>query len=178
MEENKPVEQAPNQDAVAKGADVQPPATTEKTYTAQELAAAKKEWEKESKALAAQEAKQAAELAKLSDLEREKTLREAAETKLKEAADKLRANELKEITVTKLNEAKLPPAAAEFVQGDSEAVIAAKVTAFAKLLETCVQAGVDARFKQHGYEVSGSTIAPAKASGSLADAIAAELAKQ
>jgi membrane protein involved in colicin uptake len=128
-----------------------PPAQeSPKSFTAEQVEEMKKQWQKDADEKAKQEAKKAEELAKLSETEKEKKLREDSEAKLAELQAKVADGELTEYTRKQLTDAKLPADALPFVKGTDEKTTVERVKAFGTMYTAAVQAGVEERFKAAG----------------------------
>ena len=84
---------------------------------------------------------------------------------------------LSELAVKKLGEAGLSAECLPFIKGKDEADTTGKITAFKTMYDAAVQAGIEKRFKDNGYNPNvGSTKQPTGSTGnSLEDAIAESL---
>ena len=111
-----------------------PPASD--TYTAEQMQ------EAVNKAL-----KEAEELAKLNEAEREKKLREKADQELAELKAKIADKELGEYAAKQLDAAKLPQAFMPYVKGTDEKTTDERIAELGKIYKAAVDAGVEERFK-------------------------------
>ena len=68
--------------------------------------------------------------------------------------------------------AKLPAEAFEFLKGKDEAEITSKITAFKTMFDSAVQTGVEARFKETGYDPSKSQTPPSTTGDTFESAVA------
>lgn len=114
-----------------------PPASG--TYTAEQMQ------EAVNKAL-----KEAEELAKLNEAEREKKLREKADQELAELKAKIADKELGEYAAKQLDAAKLPQAFMPYVKGTDEKTTDERIAELGKIYKAAVDAGVEERFKALG----------------------------
>lgn len=67
---------------------------------------------------------------------------------------------------------KLPAEAFEFLKGKDEAEITSKVTTFKTMFDLAVQTGVEARFKETGYDPSKSQTPPSTTGDTFESAVA------
>ncbi len=116
-------------------------AATGKTYTDEQLADLKAQWQQEYE----QSQAQAKDFAKLTPAQQIQKLQ----------AD-LADRDLTDYARSKMEEAKLPSDALTFIKGKDQADTDAKIKAFSALLAAGVQSGVEGRFQQNGYTPRGS----------------------